>query len=84
MITAAMICPILWAAAPRILTPYTENIFTLLQSAMVVFAAVMQTGILWSLAETVNGLMAIPNLILLAALSPELRKLTCEYKKFYG
>ena len=58
--------------------------FTLLQSGMVVLAAVMQTGVLWSLAETVNGLMAIPNLIVLAALSPELKRLTCEYKKFYG
>ena len=60
------------------------KIFILLQCAMVVLAAVMQTGILWSLAETVNGLMAIPNLILLAALSPELKRLTYEYKKFYG
>ena len=60
------------------------RIFALLQSMMVVLAAVMQTGILWSLAETVNGLMAIPNLIVLAALSPELQWLTCEYKMFYG
>ena len=60
------------------------KIFALLQSVMVVLAAVMQTGILWSLAETVNGLMAIPNLIVLAALSPELKRLTLEYKKFYG
>ena len=58
--------------------------FALLQSIMVVLAAVMQTGILWSLAETVNGLMAIPNLIVLAALSPELGRLTMEYKKLYG
>ena len=60
------------------------KIFALLQSVMVVLAAVMQTGVLWSLAETVNGLMAIPNLIVLAALSPELQRLTCEYKKFCG
>ena len=60
------------------------KIYALLQSMMVVLAAVMQTGILWSLAETVNGLMAIPNLIVLAALSPELQWLTYEYKKFYG
>ena len=58
--------------------------FALLQSVMVVLAAVLQTGILWSLAETVNGLMVIPNLIVLAALSPELKRLTKEYKKFYG
>ena len=60
------------------------KVFALLQSGMVVLAAVMQTGTIWSLAETVNGLMAIPNLIVLAALSPELVRLTCEYKKFYG
>ena len=60
------------------------KIFALLQGVMVVLAAVMQTGIIWSLAETVNGLMAIPNLVTLAALSPELRRLTIEYKKFSG
>ena len=60
------------------------KIFALLQSVMVVFAAVMQTGVIWSLAETVNGLMAIPNLIVLVALSSELIRLTKEYKKFYG
>ena len=60
------------------------KIFAILQSVMVVLAAVMQTGMIWSLAETVNGLMAIPNLIALAALSPELRRLTIEYKKFCG
>ena len=60
------------------------KIFALLQSGMVVLASVMQTGVLWSLAETVNGLMAIPNLIILAALSPELKRLTLEYRKFYG
>ena len=32
------------------------------------------------ISETVNGLMAIPNLIALAALSPELIRLTKEYK----
>ena len=53
--------------------------FAFLQSGMVVLAAMMQTGVLWSLAETVNGLMAIPNLIVLAALSPELKRLTKEY-----
>ena len=60
------------------------KVFTLLQSGMVVVAALMQTGILWSFAETVNGLMAIPNLMILVALSPELKRLTREYKKFYG
>ncbi len=58
--------------------------FVRLQTLMVVFAAVLEPGIVWSLAETMNGLMAIPNLIALAALSPELRRLTIEYKEKTG
>ena len=54
--------------------------FSLLQVAMVVLSAVLQTSVIWSLAELVNGLMAIPNLIALVALSPKLRELTCHYK----
>lgn len=55
------------------------NVFALLQCGMVVLSAVLETGIVWSLAETVNGLMAIPNLIALVGLSGKLRKLTMEY-----
>ena len=54
--------------------------FALFQTAAVLVGAVLDTGIIWSLAETVNGLMAIPNLIVLVCLSGELRRLTCEYK----
>ena len=56
--------------------PSCWKTFTLLQTAMVVLSAVLETGIIWSLAELVNGLMAIPNLIVLVALSPKLRELT--------
>ena len=55
--------------------------FAILQTVTVVLSAVLDTGVIWSLAETVNGLMAIPNLIALVILSPELRRLTLEYKK---
>ena len=58
--------------------------FALLQTAVVVLSAVLETGTIWSLAETVNGLMAIPNLIALVILSPELRCLTLEYKNIRG
>ena len=58
--------------------------FALLQTATVVLSAVLETGTIWSLAETVNGLMAIPNLIALVSLSPELGRLTSEYKKLRG
>ena len=57
------------------------NTFALLQTAAVVLGAVLKTETVWLLAETVNGLMAIPNLIALAALSKEVVRLTKEYKK---
>jgi AGCS family alanine or glycine:cation symporter len=53
--------------------------FVLLQAAAVVLGAVLKTGTVWLLSETVNGLMAIPNLIALAALSPVLARLTKEF-----
>lgn len=53
----------------------------ILQGIMVVVGSVLGTGTVWILSEIVNGLMAIPNLIALAALSPQLSKLTREYKK---
>ncbi len=56
------------------------RIFALLQSATVVLGAILGTGTVWLLSETVNGLMAIPNLVALLCLSPELIRLTCEYK----
>ena len=54
--------------------------FVLLQAVAVVLGAALKTQTVWLLSETVNGLMAIPNLIALAALSPELRRLVREYK----
>lgn len=58
--------------------------FALLQTAVVVLGAVLETGTIWSLSETVNGLMAIPNLIALVLLSSVLRKLTFDYKNIGG
>jgi AGCS family alanine or glycine:cation symporter len=54
--------------------------FACLQSVTVVFGAAVGTGAVWLLAELVNGLMSIPNLIALMGLSPELRRLTVQYK----
>lgn len=62
---------------------FGENVFPLfvvMQVITVVLGAVLQTGTVWLLAETVNGLMAIPNLIALLGLSPEFIKLIKEYK----
>ena len=60
------------------------KLFALLQTAAVVASSVMDTGIIWMVSETVNGLMAIPNLIALAVLSPELACLTIEFKRKTG
>ncbi len=59
----------------------SEKWFVLLQMAAAVLGTVMKTGVIWTLAETVNGLMAIPNLIALLVLSPEVERLTREYGK---
>ena len=61
-----------------------KKFFALLQTAMVILSAVLETGLIWSLAELVNGLMAIPNLITLVILCPKLRELTIHYKKCCG
>ena len=53
--------------------------FACLQVAIVVISAVIRADTLWLLAEIVNGLMAIPNLISLWALIPTLIKLYKSY-----
>ena len=55
--------------------------FVALQAVTVVLGAVLKTDTVWLLSETVNGLMALPNLAALAALSPEMLRLTKEYKQ---
>lgn len=54
--------------------------FAAAQTAMVVLGAVLDTETVWKLSELANGLMALPNLICLAALTGELRRITKEYK----
>jgi len=48
---------------------------------MALMGAVMETGPVWLLADTFNGLMTIPNLFTLAVLAPEVRRLTIDYRK---
>ena len=55
------------------------KVFAYLQMAMVVLGAVLRADTVWLLAEIVNGLMAIPNLIALGALSPQLINLYKSY-----
>lgn len=58
--------------------------FVLIQAVSVVLGSVINTGTVWSLSETANGLMAIPNLLILIKLSPELVRLVKEYNIIYG
>ncbi len=54
--------------------PY-QILFTL----VVIISATMDLKLAWSIADTLNGLMAIPNLIALIALCPVVFKMTREY-----
>jgi len=56
--------------------------FVYLQAGIAIVSAVMRTETVWMLAETVNGLMAIPNLIVLAYLAPYQKKLVLQYVSF--
>ena len=51
-----------------------------LQMGASFLGAVLESGVIWTLSETVNGLMAIPNLFALACLSETVVSLTNGYK----
>lgn len=55
--------------------------FAVLQTLTVVLSSVLDTGTVWQISEIMNGLMAIPNLIALGMLTPEVVYLTKEYRK---
>ena len=46
---------------------------------MIYFGATADLGFIWLLADTLNAMMAVPNLIALALLSPIIFKLTKEF-----
>lgn len=58
--------------------------FVFLQVVTVVLGAVLQTQTVWLLAEIINGLMAIPSLIVMGILSPEVIRLTKDYRDRSG
>ncbi len=58
----------------KIVKPYTI-VFCLIA----ILGATVDLGLLWDIADTLNGFMAIPNLIALALLSPVVFKLTKQY-----
>jgi AGCS family alanine or glycine:cation symporter len=53
--------------------------FRLLWVIAVPFGAISQLDFAWLVADTLNGMMAIPNLLSLLLLSPVILKLTKEY-----
>ena len=58
--------------------------FVVLQAIAVTASAALGTQTIWLLAETVNALMAIPNLIAIIALRPVLMELVNEYRNLNG
>jgi len=59
---------------PKVIRPY-EILFCI----VVVIGSITELPLVWDIADTLNGLMAIPNLIALLALSPVVIKLAREY-----
>jgi AGCS family alanine or glycine:cation symporter len=55
--------------------------FCMAQIPVILFSSVSDSASVWLLSETVNGLMAIPNLITLAIMTPEVIRLTKDYRK---
>ena len=53
-------------------------------SLVAILGATVGLGLLWSIADTFNGLMAIPNLIGVFLLSKTVFKLTREYFETEG
>ncbi|TLP48157.1 MULTISPECIES: alanine/glycine:cation symporter family protein [Cohaesibacter] len=54
-------------------------VYRLAWIVMIYFGATADLGFIWLLADTLNAMMAIPNLIALALLSPVVFKLTRDY-----
>ena len=52
-----------------------------MQTLAVALGAALETPMVWKMAEIFNGLMAIPNLIALLLLTPELQALTNSYTR---
>ncbi len=56
------------------------KVFRLLWVLVIPIGAMGELGLIWLIADTLNALMAIPNLIALLLLSPIIFKLTREYR----
>lgn len=61
--------------------PKARPVYRLLWLPPIIWGAERKLETVWSIADTLNGLMAIPNLLSLAILSPVVFKLTREFFK---
>ena len=59
--------------------PRSTRIFQIVFVLFVVVGAVIKLDLAWGIADTLNGLMAIPNLMAVILLSPVVGKLTRDY-----
>ena len=57
------------------------RVYIAFQAGAAILGILLRTSVVWILSEIVNGLMAIPNLIMLFILSPELFRLLDQYQK---
>lgn len=68
------------SCAQYLLGKSIKPVFLICQVATVMAGALLKTNLIWLLAESVNGLMAIPNLVALILLSPEFVR---QYRSYY-
>ena len=59
----------------------TTFIFRIIHVCTVIFGAILTSSLAWDISDTFNGLMMIPNLIGVIALSPLVVKITVNYLK---
>lgn len=60
-----------------------SSVFFLLQIVFVVINSILDTSMIWDIAETLNGLMVFPNLIALILLSPHFVRLSKSWHSLY-
>ena len=59
----------------------TTYVFRIIHVVTVIFGALLTSSLAWDISDTFNGLMMIPNLIGVLALSPIVVKITANYLK---
>lgn len=59
----------------------TWTIFVFIQAVAVIIGSVLDTTTIWLFADTINGLMTIPNLLSLVFLLPKVKYLVKDYEK---